>query len=570
MRSTVKWYLLLVIFSFTASAGAEPNVALFWHAASGQDTSLVENLAPRIASLYDSSNALLQPDLVHTHLSDLVFDNSDTARSLFTATYPHCTRIDISFQRFGNTATLSALRFTRLKVDTLRVFYPGANKDVIDWLEFQLTKWLFPVAVIPLVKLVKKNSVEVGGTPVGAEIMVDGEPTGERIPATLDKLSSGYHLVELVGEYIAARKINLLPNTSMGIELIGQPCHSLLEVRSDPPGLDVSIDGISSGATPFLRESIPGSYSVTIGGDNREEITRMIDLEAHQWRVLTLSPKLMNRVVIVTNPPGGVIYNGPVRVGIAGDTLPCPSEGATWTVDHPLASPVNLVVKGEPGKVVTLEVNLPPAIAYVRLKNWSWTSQLLMDDSLLKVFRADSQQVLAGRHTYTILTPGFRTRHYVYTIDRNTMTTVEARPVPSPSWLSISLSTIAPGFGQLYDGYRGRGSIMMMTAIITATGLVQADNELRKEISFAQDAEWNYRRSISTSSAISWAKVADGRWNSAREQLKKRDSWTVAVGAVWTISILDRILFPPNELKAGPVGSGMGIGVSIPMTGKKL
>ncbi|MDK9701398.1 MAG: hypothetical protein OEM52_14780, partial [bacterium] len=426
----IRNFLIFCLAIFAANiAAASTTTGLFWYAATASDTALAERIAPSIAVKLSERIALLSPDFLRDRYGDTLTQNSSYARTRFQELFPDGVRLEFHLQRLGNSSSLKCYRIEQTKRDSLRLFYAGGSEEIADWFEFYFLKWF--LGDVSSGKQTGTATIIVDGTPIGAQISIDGIPTGERIPARLVNISEGEHLIEITGNLRASQKVLARADGSVGITLRGKPITTLLEVVSDPPGLPIEIDGVSSGYTPYLRESTEASLSVTIGGGERELISRIVDLEPGQWRTMYFAPQLMNRIAIRTFPPGAVIYDGPVRIGSDGDTIPCSPHGQQqWTVDHPYAFPKTFPITGTPGKVQTMLFQLPPALAFLRLHGWYHQSTLRVDKDVIAVSLPDSQEVLAGKRTLEIATPGFRTRRTTLSLERGAHVLVDATPIP--------------------------------------------------------------------------------------------------------------------------------------------
>ena len=111
----------------------------------------------------------------------------------------------------------------------------------------------------------------VASNPVGAKVFVDNVEHGAT-PLTLT-LAAGSHIVELRG----AGEPRTLPvtitagvQTSQYIELPTTATSTVgaLQVRTEPAGAQVSVDGVARGKSPVLVENLaPGDHAVTLQGD---------------------------------------------------------------------------------------------------------------------------------------------------------------------------------------------------------------------------------------------------------------------------------------------------------------
>jgi len=104
--------------------------------------------------------------------------------------------------------------------------------------------------------------------PGGADVIVDGVVRG-KTPLKLS-LPVGSHALEIRGE-AGARSLPLTIEAgtlvSQYVELLASPERSpgRLDVSSDPPGAQVTIDGVARGVTPLTLDAVdPGEHSVSL------------------------------------------------------------------------------------------------------------------------------------------------------------------------------------------------------------------------------------------------------------------------------------------------------------------
>jgi hypothetical protein len=113
--------------------------------------------------------------------------------------------------------------------------------------------------------------LEVTSTPPGADILLDGEATGEKTPHTFPARRSGEYevTVSLPPYYLPdVRKVRLGGGrkTPVAVELDAN--FGGLEVTSEPAGLSVTIDGKEAGKTPLaLAQLAAGAHEVRIASE---------------------------------------------------------------------------------------------------------------------------------------------------------------------------------------------------------------------------------------------------------------------------------------------------------------
>lgn len=554
--------ILLVCILLCTPTFGNPTTALFWHGETYQDTLFIERVASAIYKELVHSTTFIDPEFIRKHFSNEIFRATPTAYQLFFSAIPNGIRIDIHFKQYGSIQTAVVYTRTQTTLDSTRFLYPLIGANAADWFEFHLFTHLTNQGKNPNVFFGGNSKIKVDGSPLGAEVLLNGNPTGKKIPCVFDSLQAGDYLVEIFGEYCGAQKVQLLSNSTVGVKIQGKLTPSLLEVLSDPIGLEVEIDGVRSGFTPYYRESGSGELVVSVGGSGYEIISKRIELTPLEWKTLFFSPRLMHKVIVFSDPPGATIYHGPYRIGLAGDTLSCSPNGETWIVDHPRATPKEVFISGQENQVTVHHVKLNPAEAYLHLKNWQPASSLRYLNKTYKVSNPNEFPILAGQYTIEIITPGYKTKRIPIDLERGEFYTIDATPIPSPSWKSAVYSLAVPGLGQYQDGDWIRAGIYGALILTTAIGWYQSETQIISEIRSAKKAEEVYNRSLSVHSAQYWGSVMDQHWRQAEKFQTIRNYWATAFFVVWGSSVLDRILFPSRSVRLVPNPETNGIKLS--------
>ena len=127
-----------------------------------------------------------------------------------------------------------------------------------------------------------EGELVVQSRPVAARVSVDGEERGVT-PITL-ALPSGAHVLEVQSGKSEPRVIPLTirpgVQTAQYIELQNVALTGGLDIRSDPPGARVTIDGQNRGTTPVsIRDLAPGVHQVVLEGGGRK-VTQPVRIDA--------------------------------------------------------------------------------------------------------------------------------------------------------------------------------------------------------------------------------------------------------------------------------------------------
>jgi hypothetical protein len=118
---------------------------------------------------------------------------------------------------------------------------------------------------------VTTGTVVVTTNPPGAQVILDGKPQGAS-PTTLT-VTAGTHVLELRG---AGEPRTMSLDVAAGAQLSqyielskGSLAAGSLQVRTDPAGAEVSVDGVARGPSPVIVVDLsPGEHIVALKGEN--------------------------------------------------------------------------------------------------------------------------------------------------------------------------------------------------------------------------------------------------------------------------------------------------------------
>lgn len=146
---------------------------------------------------------------------------------------------------------------------------------------------------------------EVGSTPAGADITVDGVPSGTT-PAKVPLVSGQKHLVEvsLDGYATAEREVEPGRDDTVSVEFALKP-GATLSVTSDPPDASVTVNGrVALENTPGVTKSFPpGPIEVVVRYPGYDDFTKKLKAKKGAQK---LDVKLLAKVKVpVTSSPTG-------------------------------------------------------------------------------------------------------------------------------------------------------------------------------------------------------------------------------------------------------------------------
>jgi hypothetical protein len=140
--------------------------------------------------------------------------------------------------------------------------------------------------------IVAEGTAVFNSVPEGASIAIDGTPRG--VTPLRVSLSVGAHSVEITSGAVSRQlPITIEPGSvvSQYVELATAPVTlgGRLEIGSDPPGAQVTLDGVPKGTTPVVVADVPpGQHRVTVSaGDNT--INRTVNVTRGTTATLVVS-----------------------------------------------------------------------------------------------------------------------------------------------------------------------------------------------------------------------------------------------------------------------------------------
>ena len=175
-------------------------------------------------------------------------------------------------------------------------------------------KRMTPPASVPFPPPWKLESSQltVVARPEGASIFVDDQEVGQgmvkkQVAAdrnhTIRVAAPGYADSILEAETI---QIAALTHTIALRPLIGE-----LKIESDPPGAQVSIDGVARGTTPVhvLALPVPASHKVILRHQGREAVNDDVQISAEQVTTKRYSLQQLTGEVSVSSVPSGAVID---------------------------------------------------------------------------------------------------------------------------------------------------------------------------------------------------------------------------------------------------------------------
>lgn len=226
---------------------------------------------------------------------------------------------------------------------------------------------------------VRLGTLVVESSPSGVEIFIDGLARG-RTPARLS-LAAGAHILEVRGRGLP-RVIPLTMDSgaqlSQYLELSEAPVNGSLEIQSEPAGARVSVDGEPRGVTPLTLTNVkPGEHAVVLdasSGPVHQKVTVQAGATASIVVPLMAAPSgPVSGWVAVSAPFEMDIFEDSRLIGTTQSDRIMVSAGrhvfdmVNDTLGYRGTHTVNVV----PGKVATLQIDLPKGTLHLNATPWA-------------------------------------------------------------------------------------------------------------------------------------------------------------------------------------------------------
>jgi hypothetical protein len=277
----------------------------------------------------------------------------------------------------------------------------------------------------PATVVVSKGTLAVTTTPVGANVVIDGQQRG-RAPMTIE-LTAGDHVLQ-VGLDGASRTIpfKVTPGAQVS-QVIDLPkvvaATGQLQIRTEPSGARVSVDGQKKGPSPVTVEGLtPGSHMVTVEGQ----------LGAVTQEV-TIASGVTSALVVPLNAPPSAPVSGWISIASALDVQIFEKGQLLGTnrtakimaavgrhdldiVNEALGYRVTRSITVTPGEVSSMKIDLPKGSLSLNASPWA---EVWIDGERAGETPIGNVQLTIGQHDVVFRHPELGEQRFSPTITLN-------------------------------------------------------------------------------------------------------------------------------------------------------
>lgn len=167
-----------------------------------------------------------------------------------------------------------------------------------------------------------KGKATISASETGLQISVDGKDIGERTPATIE-LDPGRHVVGLTkGCLTGTQEFTVTAGETETVRVPVSGAKVLLDVKTQPPGADVKVDGKSVGTSPMTYQATCGERPVVLALEGYKPLEKTVSLVKDDVTLDVALEKLAYGSLEVTvDPSDSVIKLDGERIGTGRATL---------------------------------------------------------------------------------------------------------------------------------------------------------------------------------------------------------------------------------------------------------
>ena len=145
-----------------------------------------------------------------------------------------------------------------------------------------------------------------------------------------------------------------------------------------------------------------------------------------------------------------------------------------------------------------------------------------------------------GSYTISLSRPGFKPQ--MQTLEVNQPTQEFYYEVqPKSKFGALFLSSVLPGFGQMYWGNKGRGWLLFLGTAGSLGATMYFNEEFNTQMEVYNDARSNYSRATSVSELNQWQAASEVALEDAIAIRDMRSTMLMVAGGFYAINILDRL-----------------------------
>jgi hypothetical protein len=308
------------------------------------------------------------------------------------------------------------------------------------------------------------GTLMVKSSPSGALVTIDGG-MGQQAPWTYDGISAGSHVVRafLSGYQPYLTLVNVPPGGTITVDAQMAPLSRIgaLQVKSNPGGADIYIDGFYSGSTATTVGNLAaGSHFVTLRLAGYRDWLGTIEIPENSVAFIDVQLEVASAattgdILVSSNPPGASVFNDGIYQGTTqpGDALDLTGLlPGTHTILLQLQNyqDYSTQIEVQAGRVSRVSADLVPATTPSRsgtllVNSNPQGANIFLDNACVGVTPLTIPSVPGGNHTLLLRLPGYVDYSTSLTISPGDAVQIQAALAPAPTPTGIGFFTVAAG-----------------------------------------------------------------------------------------------------------------------------
>lgn len=398
--------------------------------------------------------------------------------------------------------------------------------------------------IAPPTPLERTASISISLEPSGAEVRMEGVEIGVTPISNFEVIADRRNIFSFAQAGYARLDTAISAASGQDFQLHAFliPVTSWLSIAAIPYDAVVTFNGRTVPRLPVSDQMIPAdsSYAISIsreGYQSTDTVLYAIRGEHHE-----LHPRLVENsfLTLGTEPSGAQVLIDGLVIG----TSPLQQyellsgEAYTMTVQYPGYRTIDTTVATSVGSRHELSIPMNRITSWLSILGEK-ESRVTINDQYYGILPLSRIELATGDYDVEIRKP----EYYPYTeqlrIEDGIESTIDFSLIRKPKLPALAASMILPGTGQLYQGYRIKGSMMFLSVAGLAYFAAQGEISFRANME-SYEADRAKYLAADELGEIEAARInMETSFNSMKKSERSRNTiWGVLVSA-WAVNILD-------------------------------
>jgi TolB-like protein len=251
---------------------------------------------------------------------------------------------------------------------------------------------------------------------------------------------------------------------------------------------------------------------------------------------VALRPALLD---VFTSPPGAVIFANDIDKGIS----PVNRMELPPGVNHSISArmdryyPLDTTLALESGERERLDLQLQPVLGWLAFDGDAG-SRVRVDGDMVGILPVENVRIQMGAYGIKAAKPGYYTFKSQAVVAENHTTTIDYTLKPKPKAPALIFSSVLPGSGQLYHGYK-RGILYLAASLGLGYLGFTAHVDYLDERDNYETLLTDYNSETDIESALQKKAAVEESFDLCKELEMQRYLFFGGLGGVWLVNIID-------------------------------